>query len=145
MARLFYEKQDNLFRAKGEKPSKKEGISIFVEKVTKLIPSEIIAIYLAAIPYTVDRPCLMWIMFGAAIILTPLYLYFLSEKGKPRVIHLIMSTFAFVVWAYVTTGDKLLGKCFDLQTASIVLLLFTAISGLIPMEFKKTETLDIHK
>lgn len=111
----------------------------YLEKVAKLVPSEVIAGYLAMVGFVPSienegvKPTVLWSIFGLCLILTPLYLNSQSEQGRPKNIHLIVSTIAFVVWAYATTGDKLLPAFYQAAIGSIVLVAFSLISGLIPL------------
>ena len=142
MGRLYYEKkydptQPQAFAGEGQ------GFSDYLDKVARLIPSEIIAGYLTMIGFVWSikniqtQNIIAWIVFAIGLILTPIYLNNVAEADKPKRNHLILSTVAFLVWAYVTTGKQLLEtispNIFDQAVASIVLVAFSLISAVIPL------------
>ena len=142
MGRLYYEKQHDptqptAFAGEGQ------GFSDNLDKVARLIPSEIIAGYLTMIGFVGSvkniqtQNTIVWIVFGIGLILTPIYLNNVAEADKPKRNHLILSTVAFLVWAYVTTGKQLLEtispNIFEPAVASIVLVAFSLISAVIPL------------
>lgn len=142
MGRLYYEKQHDptqpeAFAGEGQ------GFNEYLDKIARLIPSEIIAGYLTMIGFvgsvkdTQAQNIITWIVFAIGLILTPIYLNKVAEAGKPKRNHLILSAFAFLVWAYVTTGKQLLEtispNLFDQAVASIILVAFSLISAIIPL------------
>jgi phosphoglycerol transferase MdoB-like AlkP superfamily enzyme len=124
--------------------SNNNDIMDYLNKVSKLIPAEILAGYLTmfglvdSIKKAAMQHVLMWVVFAAGLILTPIYLNLAADPGKPKRNHLIVSTIAFVVWAYVTTGkalsNSLAADSYDPAVASIILILFSLISGKIKMD-----------
>lgn len=140
MNRLYYP-QSTVTIAGTEPPQMQ--FTDYLNKVSRLIPAEVIAGYLTmsglvtAIKDESLQHVFSWIVFAAGLILTPLYLNMVADPGKPKRNHLIVSTFAFLVWAYVTTGAALsatVGVNYDAAAASIVLILFSFISALIPLD-----------
>jgi len=145
MGRLYYEKT----KAKRDplQPTAVAGegqdFNDRLDKVARLIPSEIIAGYLTMMGFVLliknlqVQNVVLWIVFAAGLILTPIYLNNVADENKPKKNHLILSTIAFVIWAYVTTGKQLLQTIspdiFDQAIASIALVLFTLISARIPL------------
>ncbi len=111
----------------------------YLEKIAKLIPSEIIAAYLAMIGFVPliqivgNRQVVYWVIFGLCQILTPLYLNRQAEKGQPKINHLILSSIAFAVWAYVTTGSSLVPNFYDAALGSIMLIGFSLVSAMVPL------------
>lgn len=111
-----------------------------LEKVAKLIPSEVITAYtgLVSLFLNLKTPRSQSIGFGIAfilgVILTPVYLNNMAEAGKPKRNHLIVSTFAFVVWAYFTSGRQVVPDLYDIIWATAALIIFTLISGAIPLD-----------
>jgi hypothetical protein len=109
------------------------------EKIGKLIPSELLTAYAAlvsasmVIKYEAARLPVAGICFAICLILTPLYLKRVATEGKPKRNHLIVSTIAFPVWAYLISGNQVVPQLYDAALATIVALLFSLISGLIPM------------
>jgi hypothetical protein len=146
MERLYHEKpspKEGLLQADA-KPIKGPGFSDYLTKVSRLIPSEILAGYLTMIGFVSSiknqevQNVVAWIVFAAGLILTPIYLNRVADANKPKRNHLILSTIAFIIWAYVTTGKQLLETIspdiFDQSIASIALVLFTLISAVIPLD-----------
>jgi hypothetical protein len=142
MGRLHYEKQSDptqptAFIGTGQ------NYNDYLNKVAKLIPSEIIAGYLTMFGFAGSitnprtQPWIFWVVFAIGLILTPIYLNNVAEAQKPKRNHLILSTLAFIVWAYVTTGEKLLptipGGSFDQAISSIILVAFSLVSAVIPL------------
>lgn len=156
MGRLFYESSalKEQAREEGEleisrsgkssesQPVKPEDskLNSHLDKVSKLIPSEIIAGYLAMfgfVPLVQNKALqsgVLWVIFGLCLIVTPIYLNRQAEKNKPKRNHLIISTIAFIVWAYATTGSTLVTDFYDAAIGSIVLVAFSLISAAIPLD-----------
>jgi hypothetical protein len=142
MGRLYYEKQNDPTQPKAFS-GKGQGFNEYLDKVARLIPSEIIAGYLTMIGFVGSvkgiqaQNIITWIVFAIGFILTPIYLNKVADAGKPKQNHLILSTIAFLVWAYVTTGKQLLEtispNLFDQAVASIMLVAFSLISAVIPL------------
>ncbi|MFZ1560393.1 MAG: hypothetical protein WAT37_10740 [Saprospiraceae bacterium] len=139
MARLYYDQSIDGVQLKGP-GSQGQNFDSYLEKVSKLVPSEIIAGYLTMMGFvptikSFDPNIISWIIFGAGLILTPFYLNKVASVGKPKRNHLILSTVAFAVWAYVTTGPLLFESSgmYDSAIASITLVLFSLISGIVPL------------
>lgn len=142
MGRLYYEEKNDPTQPKAFAGEGK-GFSDNLEKVARLIPSEIIAGYLTMIGFVGSvksvsmQNIIIWSIFAIGLILTPIYLNNVAEADKPKRNHLILSTIAFIVWAYVTTGkqlsDTIGSDLFDQPVASIVLVAFSLISSVIPL------------
>ena len=142
MGRLYYEKKYDPTQPRAF-VGEKQGFNDNLDKVARLIPSEIIAGYLTMIGFVGSvkniqvQNIIIWIVFAVGLILTPIYLNNVAELDKPKRNHLILSTIAFIVWAYVTTGKQLLQTIspdiFDQAVASIVLVAFSLISAVIPL------------
>jgi hypothetical protein len=138
MERLYYDPP----RVNKNAVPSKMGINDYLNKVATLVPAEIIAGYLtmfglvSSIRNIGTQIIFYWIVFAAGVILTPFYMNQVATVNKPKIIHIIISTLAFVVWAYVTTGKVLsetIAFSFDQAVASILLILFSLISSLIPL------------
>lgn len=142
MGRLYYEKQIDPTQPKAF-AGEGQNFNDYLNKVARLIPSEIIAGYLTMIGFVGSvknmqvQNVTAWVVFALGLILTPIYLNNVSEADKPKRNHLILSTIAFLVWAYVTTGKQLLAtispNIFDQAIASIVLVAFSLISAVTPL------------
>ncbi len=133
MSRLYYEQPVGASAAQGASG----GAARFLEKVAKLVPSEIVAGYLVLVGLVPlvriesSKPWLNAAVFLLCLVLTPVYLNRQAEPGKPKRTHLIVSTCAFVVWAYATSGALVVGHYYDPAVASIALVGFTLVSGAI--------------
>jgi hypothetical protein len=138
MGRLFYDKSNTSIQPRVASGEEKK-VNDYLDKVSKLIPSEVIAGYLAMfglvplVQKTDIHSTVFWIIFWLCQILTPIYLNSQSEKGKPKRNHLIISSIAFTVWAYVTTGKTLVPDFYDAAIGSIILIAFSLISAIIPL------------
>lgn len=133
MNRLFYEDRKN--RAKYRSDNNK--IEYYSEKIVKLIPSEIVGLYLTlvGIVSSVDNTnkiLATLIVFLICWLLTPLYFYKVADKSKPYKNHLIISSFAFVVWAYATSGP-LIQDIYIPWVASVTLVIFSFTSSLVTL------------
>jgi hypothetical protein len=112
----------------------------YLEKVSKLVPSEIIAAYVAlvglvpVIRYQSVRPWMYWVIFVTCLVLTPIYLNALADQGKPKRNHLFLSTGAFVVWAYSVSGGAVVPSLHDPAIASITIITYSLVSGVIPLD-----------
>jgi hypothetical protein len=136
MSRLYYPQPSTT----GRLASGRSGYSDFAEKVTKLIPSEIISGYLLLtgfVPLIRNLSLHFWFYTGIfllCLILTPMYLNYLAESGKPKRIHLVVSSLAFIVWAYAVSGSAVIPNYHDAAIASIILVAFTLATGFIPLD-----------
>lgn len=111
-----------------------------MEKIAKLVPSEVIAGYLALTGFvdSISWEYTIYAMFGLCLILTPLYLNRQAVIGKPKFMHLIISTIAFIVWAIATTGTLLFSSSYQPAVGSVLLIAFSLISGLVPLNRETT-------
>jgi hypothetical protein len=111
----------------------------YLEKVAKLVPSEILAGYVTLIGFvplvhqTAAQPWLYAAIFVTCLGLTPVYLNAQAEHGKPKRNHLVLSTAAFIVWAYSISGSVLVPSIHDPAVASICLVAFSLVSGVVPL------------
>ncbi len=133
MARLYYEKGDSAADAAVDSELKNYG-----EKIGKLIPSEVIAGYLTMlgfVPLSGDtaKPWLYLAAFFLCLILTPLYLRAMSDPFRPKRRHLVISSLAFVVWAYTISGQAVIPAYYQPAVASMIMVAFTLISGVVPL------------
>jgi hypothetical protein len=137
MSRLYYAKPPNQANlASGDQQSAAKD---YLEKISKLIPSEVLALWLGlvglipAVELPISKPWLYAGAFVLCLILTPFYLSAMADKGKPKLVHLIVSTIAFPFWAYSISGASVIPKQYSPALAGMLILIFTAISGLIPL------------
>jgi RsiW-degrading membrane proteinase PrsW (M82 family) len=138
MSRLYYEKSVD---APDVRAGNGGGAKEYLEKVTKLIPSEIVAGYIALIGFVpmirlIPEDKHFWVYIGvfiACVILTIWYMNYQSEENKPKTVHIIVSTCAFIIWAYTISGNIVWPEIHDPAIASIILIIFSLISGKIPL------------
>jgi hypothetical protein len=111
-----------------------------VEKIVKLIPGEVVAGYSALI-YLASKVAreswhtwLFGIAFLVGLIATPTYLYFAADRQKPYVAQIIVSTIAFVPWAYLTTGKQIIPQYYDGAFAGFLVVIVTLVNGCIPIK-----------
>jgi len=64
------------------------------------------------------------------LILTPLFCWYVREDGDAWVLNAVVSTIAFPFWAYLM-GAVAFAKFHDGDLAVILILTFTAVSGLV--------------
>ena len=112
----------------------------YLERVAKYVPAEIVAAYLAIIGFAVNVPSgkltAMILAFAVCLVATPLYLWRMGKESKVKTVHLIISSIAFVDWAFAVGGaGGIFGadgrNIYDPTWASIALVIFTLASGLI--------------
>ena len=80
-------------------------------RVSKYIPGEVLAAYVAmsGIVASMDQKSDMstvawWFVFAVGVVLTPIYLIYVSKLKTEWLMHAVISTIAFVVWAYAMGG-----------------------------------------
>lgn len=143
MSRLYYEgkhEQQPIQRRGNKATTNESGTMHYMEKVAKLIPSEVVGAYVALVGFIplVRFKCLhIWLSIAAFVLclcLTPIYLNRQAEPGRPKNRHIIISSIAFVVWAYAVAGRITFSNLYDPAIASIALVVFSLISGFIPLQ-----------
>jgi hypothetical protein len=138
MSRLYYPPSGKSALSTGE--TLRVDTKQALEKVAKLIPSEVITGYTGLVSLfsnikTTRSQCIGFgIAFVLGAVLTPVYLTKMADAGKPKRNHLIVSTFAFVVWAYFTSGRQVVPALYDIVWATAALVIFTFVSGAIPLD-----------
>ena len=65
-----------------------------------------------------------------ALVLTPMFCWYVREDGDAWIVNAVVSTFAFPFWAYLM-GAVALADIHDGNLAVILVLTFTVVSGLI--------------
>lgn len=115
----------------------------FLDQIVKLIPSQVIAFYTAAItslggtgtPGSTEPNSQLWIAFVLGLILTPVLTWKQThEPGKsPAYPQIAIATVSFVVWAFAIPGPF---QSFDFWSpgiATVVLGAYTILIGAIPL------------
>ncbi len=110
----------------------------YTTRVAKYVPTEILAAYitlLGVVDSMVGSSELKFWLYLAAlaigVVFTPIYFYMAAEKNDPRAVQMIVSTLAFLVWAYSLEGFFKAIGIHHPAVASFALILFTLISGAI--------------
>jgi len=111
----------------------------FKDRLVKLIPSEIVTAYITLQGLITSRPndqqLFILIAFICLLILTPLYLKYISKVTKTE--QIIFTTIAFVIWVMASGGFHIMlpdAKIFnDDFLGSILLVIYTL---LIPFVYK---------
>jgi hypothetical protein len=102
-------------------------------KLLKLIPTEIVAAYLAVQGF-IPADSAKWGLSVIAVVLliiTPLYLKYVQKVEKTA--QIIVSSLSFIVWIYTIGGPFILWGIHEQGIASAVLILWTMF---IPQFFK---------
>lgn len=101
MGRLYYEKQTD--QTPKSFAGESQDFNDYLNKVARLITSEIIAGYLTMIGFAASiknmqtQNIIAWAIFAIGLILTPIYLNNVADTHKPKRNHLVLSTIAFSV------------------------------------------------
>jgi len=110
----------------------------YFAKVSRYIPSEIVAAYMAASGIVlgsegVSKLTWLWIVIAVLGILTPIWLYFATKvEGKPPAIfQIIVGTAAYLVWVFAISGGDLFPTWYNTVYGGLLLILFTLIIPLI--------------
>ena len=125
----------------------------YLERMLKYIPAETVAFsmiinaildqavktsgknaLMAGLPVTT----IAWAVLLAGLILTPLLCWYLHEDGDAWVANAVVSTVAFPFWAYLM-GAVEFADFHDGNLAAILVLTFTAVSGLVTPSPPKPE------
>ena len=110
------------------------------QKIAKLIPTELVTAYgaLCGAILVIEREAwrlpLYLTSFVLCMILTPVYLRKADANNLPKRNHLIVSTIAFPVWAYLVSGNAVLPEHYDAGLATFIAIVFSLITGAIPMD-----------
>ena len=112
----------------------------FTQKIVKMVPTELVTAYTAAVGVISDvaneetRMIAYAVTFLVCLILTPIYLNQQAEAGKPKVVHIVLSTLAFPVWAYLVSGNQIIPEYYDGSLALLATILFSVVTGAIPLK-----------
>jgi hypothetical protein len=117
----------------------------YLERIAKYVPGEVLAFFIfinaildqavktggkgatmAGLPVaTVAQSAL-----AVCIVLVPLFVWYVREKGDAWIVNAFVSTLAFPFWAYAL-GATAFNDYWDGNLAAILLATFTVVSGLI--------------
>ncbi|MFZ3227627.1 MAG: hypothetical protein WA230_19195 [Xanthobacteraceae bacterium] len=134
-----------MFQSRAQPVAAAEPGDDYLTRMVKYIPAEIVggsmlvnAILAQAVAAgngtaTMAGLSVTTIAVGAllvGLILTPLFCWYVREDGDAWVLNAIVSTIAFPFWAYLM-GAVAFAKFHDGDLAVILILTFTAVSGLV--------------
>jgi hypothetical protein len=111
----------------------------FTQKIVKMVPSELVTAYTAGIAVISDvaneetRMIAYGVTFLVCLVLTPIYLNQQAEPGMPKWTHIVISTLAFPVWAYLVSGNVIVPQYYDGSIALLATILFSVVTGAIPI------------
>lgn len=113
----------------------------YSDRFVKLVPTESIAAYPSLVGLLSTAPAggtiAAWVLFVLLLILTPLYLAKRTTKkgDKLPVGQLMLSSFAFVVWAYTVGGPFATLDWYHPFWGSLAMLTVSALSPLLVSVF----------
>ena len=116
-----------------------EQANPYQKKLLKLLPSESVAAYLAAInviPANVESILIHVIVLAVITILTPIYLVRLMKVDFEKdLLQIIFITISFIVWAFAISGEKWIpGLAPYIFLKSLIMIIWTAF---IPIFIKR--------
>ena len=134
-----------MFQSRARPAATAEPGDDYLTRMVKYIPAEIIgcsmlvnAILAQAVAAgngtaTMAGLSVTTIAVGAllvGLIMTPLFCWYVREDGDAWIVNAVVSTIAFPFWAYLM-GAVAFAKFHDGNLAAILILTFTAVSGLV--------------
>ena len=100
-------------------------IDPWLTRVVKLVPAEIVAVYLAGRPLAQERYAGLWPL--ACLVLTILVRAFgTSDRRGPQWLTVVVSAVSFVLWVYAT-GGHFLTYSVDVNLAALAVLFWTTL------------------
>jgi hypothetical protein len=143
----------------GNHVAKAEPGDGYLERVVKYVPAEIVACsmiinaildqavknggpnaLMAGLPVTM----IAWAALLVAMILTPIFCWYVQKDGDAWIANAVVSTLAFPFWAYLM-GAVEFADFHDGNLAVILLLAFTAVSGLITPRARKPNRREVQQ
>ena len=118
---------------KSQKPTAKQEIGYWLDRVVKLIPAEGTAIYLAGRGYAKVEIPTVWPIICLVLVFVIRYFGTQPEGGgKPQLGAVLISGVAFVIWVYAM-GGQFLSFPVSQDLASLAVLVFGAV---VPIFYK---------
>jgi hypothetical protein len=106
----------------------------YLERVAKYVPAEVVAAYIFANGLATSSPwpgVLFILIFIICALCTPFYITRFTKTDKEAWTNGIVAFCAFIVWAYAIGGGFFpYFKLYNAPTASVILIIFTLISGI---------------
>jgi hypothetical protein len=117
----------------------------YVSKIIKLIPADIISVYLAVFNIVKSNSqnadgnsTLQWIVFGLILVITPFYLKKVAQINTSK--QIMFCTISFIVWVF-SLGGPLDGVDIGGYTAQFLGAVFLPIyTLLIPLLYQQTDS-----
>jgi hypothetical protein len=110
-------------------PTQQENMSSFLEKLLKLIPTEIILVYATIVSFIPDSLGPHMAIASVLFILTPLYLiYALGVNNRAQI---IISTLSFLVWVFYLGGPFAYFPWYESWIAGTILIIYSLIPPMI--------------
>ncbi len=114
----------------------------FGDRVVKYIPAEVLAAWVAAsgiIPSVAAQRQLatFWVAFVLGVVFTAAWTWRQTRlpNQKTAVTQIVLSTIAFVIWAYAMGGPFSLSGVYDPAIGSLLLIFYTlAVGFVVPQE-----------
>lgn len=109
----------------------------FLGRLAKYVPTEIVGLYLAASNAVPSgdhgHPTLLWSIFAACFVLTPIYMRFATNdptKG-PLWLQVVLATVAFPFWVFAIGGPFALLSWYRGYIATIALIFVSFALGMV--------------
>lgn len=103
----------------------------YSSRLVKYIPAEIITAFVTmnGMVASSDKKWLQWVIFGALLILTPLYTHYLTRQpgAAPAKKQIAVSSVSYLLWVFAIGGPFVLTKWYDPIYGSLLLPLFTFV------------------
>ncbi len=116
----------------------------YSSRLVKYIPAEIITAFVTmnGMVASSDKKWLQWVVFGALLILTPLYTHYLTrEPGMPPAKKQIaVSSVSYLLWVFAIGGPFVLTTWYDHIYGSLLLPLFTFVVPMLDQSGAQTFT-----
>lgn len=99
-------------------------LSDYLERLSKLVPTEILGAYVAMNAFAPNHPRLD---FWVGLALVPTYLFLAAGPGTRKVLQVAIATVSFVIWALTMYGTKTFPGI-DPEVMAVVLIAYTLIA-----------------
>lgn len=134
-----------IVEAELQRSGQTSNVDNYLEKITKLIPSEILGVWITIKTMvegneSIPENRILWGIFIFCLILTFAYIRLLPREleKKPTVKQGIISVGAFMVWAIAIGGKPFISiSWYHPIYGSILMVLYTVVIPLIPLEKRK--------
>lgn len=109
----------------------------YLGKLVKLIPSDMVAAYLA-IQGVIPKPQAKWGLTVVATLLLIIMPFYLKKMHKHETVkQIILTCLSFVIWLYVLGGPFTFFNVYEPWLASVIMILWTTFAPLLLAGVKK--------